>query len=174
MPHIRACPLPDAALLKRYDDIGAYTDCYETDFDCHVSHEQFVVAFYTTWLFKLERWILSWAVKRPSTDAQAVELARGHRDQFAAWSVEARCMDQLLLCDLHGRTRSWLMVSSDGEVGQGTRLYFGSAVVPRVDPATRIPSPGLLFRALLGFHRVYSILLLRAACSRLVRLQRLA
>ena len=69
-----------------------------------------MTAFYTTWLFRLERWILRLAVARPSTDEEAHQLARGEREAFAAWSVEARAPDQLLMCDFTGRTRSWLMV----------------------------------------------------------------
>ena len=174
MPRIHACPLPDEALLQIYVRSGAYTDCYTVDIDRRISHEQFVAAFYTTWLFKLERWILAWTVKRPSTDAQALELAQGLREQFAAWDVEARSECQLLLCDLHGQTRSWLMTSElmtpgKDEECQRTRLYFGSAVVRRLDPTTGASSRGFLFRALLGFHRIYSRLLLRAACKRLDR-----
>lgn len=171
MPRIRRCPLPDSALLQEYVRADTHTDCYAVDVVDRVRHEQFVAAFYTTWLFKLERWILGWAVKRPSTDAQALELARGLRDRFAAWHVEGRSTDQLLLCDLHGRTRSWLMTSAIEGGRDGTRLYFGSAVVPRVDSATGASSLGFPYRALLGFHRIYSHLLLRAACSKLNRLK---
>ena len=133
-----------------------------------MSHKQFVTAFYTTSLFKLERAILKWAVSRPSTDAQAERLASGASDAFAAWHVEKRCEDQLLLCDLHGRTRSWLMVTPlKTESGPGTRLYFGSAVVPVKGAQTGALTLGLGFRALLGFHKVYSKALLSAAKSRL-------
>jgi hypothetical protein len=48
---------------------------------------------------------------------------------------------------------------------RGTRLYFGSAVVPVVSAGKA--SPGVAFGALLGFHKVYSRLLLHAARSRL-------
>jgi hypothetical protein len=53
-----------------------------------------------------------------------------------------------------------------------TRLYFGSAVVPAVDKATGRLRMGFAFRALLGFHRIYSRVLLRAARSRLERARR--
>ncbi|HET9032816.1 MAG TPA: hypothetical protein VFN25_07920 [Dokdonella sp.] len=168
MIRILSCQLPDNAYLLRYRDSGAYTDCYQCTIDSQRSHADFVMAFYTTWLFKLERKILAWAVNRPSTDAQAMELAQGQRDRFAAWDVECRSLDQLLLRDLHGRTRSWLMTTPI--VGNsGTRLYFGSAVVPRADPTAETASPGFPFRALLGFHKIYSRCLLRAACAKLRR-----
>ena len=159
-------PLPQHALLARYAGNGGYTDCYATDLPGSYSHAEFVAAFYTTWLFKLERNILQWLAAKPSTDLQAEELAQGGRSSFAAWTVEASAPNQLLLCDLLGNTRSWLMVEPRHEGGV-TRLYFGSAVVPRADRRTGHRRMGLSFRALLGFHRRYSRALLAAARSRL-------
>lgn len=165
---IEPCPLPDTALLARYQRDGSYTDCYSTVVAQPVPHGEYVQAFYSTALFNVERWILSWLVKRPSDDAQLRELAGGQGEAFAAWTVEARSPDQLLLCDFMGRTRSWLMVQP--EPGQtATRLYFGSAVVPRVDRRTGQARMGWGFHALLGFHRLYSRALLRAAQRRLQR-----
>lgn len=166
MSTINASPLPDSALLARYQRDGAYADCYASDLGFAATHAQFVTAFYTTWLFKLERLILKWTLSRPSSDAQAAELAAGLIDEFAAWRVEARAPDQLLLTDIHGRTRSWLMVTLL-ESGGGTRLYFGSAVVPRPHPRSGKPALGFGFRALLGFHRLYSVALLSAARAQL-------
>lgn len=169
MSSIHAAPLPDHALLAGYTRAGAYTDCYATDVARHVSHAEFVTAFYTTPTFKLERLILKWAIAKPSTDAQAAQLAKGDIDAFAAWRVEQRGEDQLLLSDLYGRTKSWLMVASSGAAnGASTRLYFGSAVVPRMDKETGKPTLGRGFAALLGFHRIYSRVLLGAARSRLL------
>jgi hypothetical protein len=166
--NIRPCPVPDDALLAAYRANGAYTDCYVTDFAGSVSHEQFVTAFYTTFVFKLERLILKWAVSKPSTDIQAEQLAAGATDAFAAWHVEKRCENQLLMSDFQGRTRSWLMVAPlKTDSGTGTRLYFGSAVVPVKNARTGGSTLGLGFRALLGFHKIYSKVLLRAARSRL-------
>lgn len=122
-----------------------------------------MTAFYTTWLFRLERWILRLAVARPSTDEEARQLARGEREAFAAWSVEARAPDQLLMCDFTGRTRSWLMVAP----AAGTRLYFGSVVVPVRDPKTGETGLGPVHGPLIGFHKLYSRLLLGAAARRL-------
>jgi hypothetical protein len=150
---------------------GAYTDCYATDVPGAVSHARYVAAFYTTALFKLERLILKWVVSRPSTDAQAEQLAAGTIDRFAAWHVEARAEHQLLLCDFLGRTRSWLMVVPS-ETGDATRLYFGSAVVPVQNARTGKPTLGPVYRALLGFHKIYSQALLRAAKARLLATRR--
>ena len=158
--------MPDEALTHRYRESGAHTDCFFTELARPVTHAEFVEAFYTTWLFKLERWILRLCVARPSTDAEARALARGELDSFAAWTVEARARNQVLLRDFTGRTCSWLMVAG-AERGPGTRLYFGSVVIPVRDAAnaqTRMPS---VHARLLGFHTLYSRLLLRAAARRL-------
>ena len=169
---IRPCALPDDALLNVYLNDGVYVDCYSTAVTGSISHAQFVNAFYTTWVFKLERWILKWAFNKPSTDAQAKQLADGASDAFAAWTIESRGDDQLLLCDYVGRTRSWLMVASaTTDTGPRTRLYFGSAVVPVVNPKTGESSLGGGFGVLLGFHKLYSRILLSAARSRLEALQ---
>jgi hypothetical protein len=164
MPLIQSCAIPDGGLLHSYLTEHGFADCYTTALEGAVSHEEFVTAFYTTWLFKVERWILRWAVSKPSTDRDAEQLARGLSTSFAAWRVEARGNDQLLMCDFLGNTRSWLMVAS--QYGR-TQLYFGSAIVARRDPKTGQRKLGWTFRALLGFHRLYSRMLLRAARSRL-------
>lgn len=167
MPAIRPHPLPDGTLLDRYRRNGAYTDCYTADIAATVTQARFVEAFYTTRVFKLERLILRLAVSKPSTDAQAAQLARGEIDAFAAWDVEDRREDELLLCDLHGRTRSWLMVRPLDDGSGGTRLHFGSAVVPVHDPRSGETRMGTAYRALLGFHKLYSRILLRAARARI-------
>jgi len=160
---IAACVLPAEALLGAYRDIG-YTDCYVTTIGRAVSHTEYVEAFYTTLPFRLERLILKWSVGKPSTDANVRDLATGTADAFAAWDVEGRATDQLLLRDTGQRTRSWLMVAPTGnETGRGTRLYFGSAVVPRRHKQEARTSLGFVFTALLGFHKLYSRILLCAA-----------
>ena len=165
---VEPCPIPDDALLNNYLREGTYTDCYVTEIRGSVSHVQYVLAFYTTRVFKLERLILKLAVSRPSTDAQAEQLAAGSIDAFAAWDVEARNENQLLMCDFQRRTRSWLMVVPlENASGTRTRLYFGSAVVPVKNSRTGKVTLGFVFRVLLGFHKVYSAVLLYAARSRL-------
>jgi hypothetical protein len=168
MTSIQACELPDNALLRRYLSGGAYADCYVTEVARVISHAEYVEAFYTTAVFKLERLLLSWFVARPSTDVQAGELASGKRTSFAAWNVEAREPNQLLLSDFQGRTRSWLM-SASASNSRNTRLFFGSAIVPIVNRRTGEARMGSAFRALLGFHKLYSRVLLRAAATRLAR-----
>lgn len=150
---IGTADLPTASLLRRYLRPHSLTDCFFTDVPCAIALEQYVEAFYTTVLFKLERMGIRWFVGRPSTDADAGRLARGEVDELAVWHVEARTSDQILLRDFSQRTRSWLMVQP---AAMGTCLYFGSAVVPLTSG----------FRMLLGFHRLYSRVLLGAAARR--------
>lgn len=169
MPVVEKCELPSRSLLTRYADAGAYTDCYTAVILAQASQAQYVAAFYTTALFRLERILLGWLISRPSTDRQALELASGEADTFAAWEVEAREDDQLLLSDLRGRTRSWLM--SEASDPDSTRLYFGSAVLPK--PSTRGERPmSLAFRVLLPFHKLYSWALLASARHRLAKERR--
>jgi hypothetical protein len=161
-PH--PCPLPISAILDNYVQQGAYTDSYTLDVPGEVTMAQFVEAFYTTPIFKLERWILGKVISRPSTDEQARELAQGSLNPFSAWTVERREADQLLLAA--GVTRSWLMVvPSKMQDATATSLYFGSAVVL---PAGRT---GLRwdFKATLGLHKAYSRILLSSAARKLAK-----
>jgi hypothetical protein len=70
---------------------------------------------------------------RPATDADAKQLAHGKVTGFSAWRVEGQSPLELLLADFTGRTRSWLMAEPVAAPDQPprTKLYFGSAVVPR-------------------------------------------
>jgi hypothetical protein len=166
MAGVRRMELPKGALLKSLRERGAYTDCYALDVDRAVSQADYIRAFYTSWLFKIERFILTWIVAKPSTDAQAAALARGEADCFSAWTVEGRTADQLLMCDYQARTRSWLM-TEPLEGGMRTRLYFGSAVVPLRPDGRKDSAFGAAFHLLLGFHKLYSRALLQAARSNL-------
>ncbi|MCW8876556.1 MAG: hypothetical protein OQK04_18665 [Kangiellaceae bacterium] len=175
MKHIKACPNPQNSLIEQYELPGSYTDCFTTTLDLEVSHQQFVEAFYTSWLFKLERWFLTFTVLKPSSDEQARELALGQINKFSAWRVENRAEDQILMCDFQGKTRSFLMVespklkdSTNGKVK--TYLYFGTAIVPTAKSRAGKPQLSLFFKGLLLIHRTYAKALLKAARDRLIRL----
>jgi hypothetical protein len=168
MLSIRKCRVPANTLLENYLAPGAYVDCYWTELSGNVSLPVFIFAFYTTPLFTLERAILRLTVSKPSTDIEARQLADRSIQNFAAWSVERRTENELLMCDFRGRTRSWFMVSPiNTGSGARTRLYFGSAVVPVRNLKTGEISLGLVYHSLLGFHKIYSLLLLYSAASRL-------
>src|SRR5690554_665320 len=173
-PTIRSVALPDQALLRKYADGGGYTDYYFTQIAGTATVAAYTEAFYTTWVFKLERLLLAILLGKPSTDPQAKQLAAGARDYFSAWSVEQRADGQLLMCDLGGRTRTWLMAVPAGHrEHEPTHLFLGSAIVPVVDEATGHKRLGVGFQALLSFHKLYSRVLLRAARLRLQRFQRI-
>lgn len=159
--------LPDNSLLIAYRDARAYTDGFSLDLPMAVTLVGYIEAFYTTPLFKLERLILAALVAKPSTDADALALALNTRTRFAAWTVEARTDDQILMCDFMKKTRSWLMCAA--LPNGGTRLYFGSAIVPEHISADGRVSLGLSFHLLLGFHQLYSRALLASAAQRLTR-----
>ena len=93
MSLIETCLLPTAAVLARCRDDGSYTDCYRAEVDATVTLAQYVEAFYTTTLFKVERTVLALLANKPSTDIQAVHLAAGLAGHFAAWRVEQRAFD---------------------------------------------------------------------------------
>ena len=154
---VRRRPLPEHALLAKFARAGAYADCYVTAVPLEVTHAEYVEAFYTSWLFKLERFILARLVNKPSTDTDARELARGRRETFAAWSVDSRAGNQLVMLDFMAYTCSWLMVETRPAE---TVLYFGTGILRRT----------LGFRLLLPFHKVYARSLLAAARGRLRRL----
>ena len=141
---------------------GHYTDAFCVHVPTRQYLRDYVSAFYTTRLFWMERFVLSTLARAPSSDADAMALAAGMTDRFAIWEVEARDEEQILLSDRSGRTKSWLYAApEDG----GTRLWFGSVVVPVERRGKLVLGP--VFHTLLGAHKLYSRMLLKAAASNL-------
>ena len=143
--------LPPSSLLAGLRRDGCHVDCFATTVARPTTLERFVAAFYTTRLFKAERLLLA--------------LARGERDQFAAWKVVGRRDREILLNA--GATSSWLAVEAPAGDGAGARLFFGSAIRPRRLSPQGEPEFDRLFHALLGTHEFYSRQLLQAAAARL-------
>lgn len=162
MSSVHATRPPAGTLLEHYAVAGAYTDCYTATVEGSVSLVELMAAFYTTPIFKLERWLLARCLRLPSTDQEAQLLAQGNLTRFSAWTVERRESHQAVLAA--GRTRSWLMVSSSPTGAAATTLHFGSAIAPRQRGGL-----GWQFNALLPFHRAYSRILLASAIQRLAR-----
>lgn len=158
---VTRCPVPQEALLQRYVGQGAtYTDCFEAVVPAQVTLAQFVSAFYTTRLFRAERFMLSLALRRRITDADVRELLSQECSDFAAWTIEARSDDELLMCDMTGHTRSWFAAYRCAQ--KGTGICFGSAVVAKPDrPLSRV------VQILLPVHVLYSRALLGSALARL-------
>lgn len=159
-------PVPDASLLGAYARRGAFTDCYATSVPAAITLPEFIEAFYTTRLFKLERWLLATALNVRSSDEQALELAQSKSEQFSAWKVESRSNHEILLNA--AQTRSWLGVRPQTSTVPTTTLLFGSAVVPKRPGGKFSPA----FHMLVGFHRLYSRLLLAAASKRVLALRK--
>jgi hypothetical protein len=166
MAAVRPMPLPDVALLCAYRDRGAYTDCYGLDVEGTIMQADYIRAFYTSPLFKVERFILKWAVDKPSTDADVAALAEGESNIFAAWTIEERTADQIMLCDFQSRTRSWLMILPLGG-GAKTRLYFGTAVVPLRPNGKKDSAFSFGFRLLVPVHQLYARALVQAAARQI-------
>lgn len=170
MNEIHTGDLPDHAFLRKYAQEGAYTDCYYVDLAGHVSHDDYVTAFYCSRVFRAERALLGLLVRRPASDADAARLGKGETGRFSAWDVEARDASQLLMREFTGATRSWLMSERlSSPAGPVTRLYFGSAAIARRRYPSGEPRFSRAFHALMGFHQSYSRALLKSACSALLR-----
>ena len=163
---VQPCEVPLNSLLRKYKDATGFADCYVSQVPGLVTQAAFIEAFYTSPLFKIEKTLLQVLASKPATDGDARALAGGLAIRFSAWRVVAQSPSELLLADFTGRTRSWLMAvpAPMGNDPPDTLLYFGSAVVPLSRQGTQ--SMGWLFHALLGFHRLYSRLLLSAASKR--------
>jgi hypothetical protein len=153
-------------------DWHARCDCFALAVDRSVTLTQFVFAFYTTPVFKLERALLHLIAKSPSTDAEARALAEGTGHEFAMWQVVERTETQLLVGDRLGRTRSWFAVTPieprPGDRPEpATLLQFGSAIAAVRDARSGELRVGRGFQLLAGFHIHYSKLLLGAAAARM-------
>jgi len=157
--------LPDKAILLKYRD--SYTDCYSLFVAQNLTLEPYVQAFYTGRVFKLERWLISTFTGLPSSQNQLDDMLYNNSEIFSAWTVEERTEGQLLMCDFQKRTRSWFMVVPENN---GTRFYFGSAVV-KTDywnsASERFAQ--LIFKILMPFHWLYSRILLGGAARNLRR-----
>ena len=168
-PVVEQQPVPDDALLRTYrggnrpELWGRYGDCFTIEVDRAVTLTQWVFAFYTSPLFRIERFILRVLAKAPSNDLQAEDVASGRRETFAIWVVGARTKDQLLMCDRYGKTRTWFR--SVPQASGGTMLQFGSAVAARTRPDGATGMSGG-FKLLLEAHKIYSRALIGAAMKR--------
>jgi hypothetical protein len=163
--------VPEDALLGTFrggvcpESWGSYGDCFSLLADRPVSLEEFVFAFYTSPVFRIERFLLKVFVRAPSTDFEARAVASGSVSTFAAWYVGERTANQLLMCDRFEHTRSWFRVLP--VEGGRTSLQFGSAVAARRNQSGSKSGMGLSFRLLLVFHVLYSQILLLGAMRRL-------
>ena len=90
------------------------------------------------------------------------------KDLFRPGHADYTYLAKYGLRDYRGSTRSWLMTLTQENNGESrTRLYFGSAILGRSPVAGEKKRLGRGFRLLLGFHKIYSRVLLQAARARL-------
>ena len=164
--------VPVDALLKTYrgglnpERWDGYGDCFSVSVDRAVNLGEFVFAFYTSRVFRVERWLLRAFIGARSNDQDAQGLAQGTKASFAAWYVGDRNATQLLMCDRFERTRSWFRVVPVG--GGTTVLQFGSAVAAAHGGGAAARPRGRGWRLMLRFHVLYSQVLLHAAKTRLM------
>jgi hypothetical protein len=164
MKKVDEMPLHAGTFIAEQAELtGYYTDCYGIELGHAITLPEFINAFYTTPLFRLERLILALTPKGRMKDADVTALSSGESDNMSVWKVEGRRDSEILLSA--GRTKTWLMVVPSPN---GSLLFFGSVVVP--EPPKRdggTPRLGPVFDSLLSAHRVYSRLLLGSAAQRL-------
>ncbi|MEL7396055.1 MAG: hypothetical protein AAFN44_06750 [Pseudomonadota bacterium] len=163
MAKITQIPAPDDSFLHALAcQTGAYADCFEATVACDIpqsdAFQRFVFAFFDSPVFRVERAILRLAGKAPKDRSDPKALALGETDAFAAWRVERRADNEILLVVLNTPIRTWLSLQKEGSVA---RLRFGSAILPQEGKDI----PHWAFRVTLPAHVVYSRLLLRAAVS---------
>ena len=161
--------IPCDALAVKYINDGAFADCYCINIGNKISLKRFINTFYTTKLFKIERTVLSMITTKLTADKDAIKLSLGETESYSIWTVESRTSNQILLRDITGRTRSWLMVKHIGSTEMTTRLYFGSVVIPKYVSENGQVKFGTIFNVISGFHKVYSKLLLHAAYKKLLK-----
>lgn len=162
--------LPEGSLLERYLTCeGCYTDCFSIEVNGPTNLAAYIDAFFDSWVFRIERRVLTLIGKGPATKHDVAALATGDAERFAAWTVTGRDDTQLLMTVPDTPIRTWLRVLPDTHRSHGVRLYFGSALVP---PTPKDGAPARLppvFRCTMGFHRLYSQVLLDAAARRFGR-----
>ncbi|MEM1132354.1 MAG: hypothetical protein AAGH53_05415 [Pseudomonadota bacterium] len=147
MSKIDSIAVPHDSLLAEFGPAHAYRDCFARCVSGHVSLADFIERFYCGRAFRPERLVLG-LIGRGASDTDAIRLASGEAQSFAAWNIVERRDREILLQDFRGATASWLSVRHHGDT---TTLLFGSWVG---QPDRTI------VRALMPFHRWYSRVLL--------------
>lgn len=118
---------PDGALINAYASIpGGYIDSFYVDVPGEVTLSEYILAFFNTPIFRMERLVLGLIPSGRSSSQSIVDLASGSGDKMSGWKTEAREDNQLLLAAGDGPVRTWLMVQSAQTDEDSSRLYFGS------------------------------------------------
>lgn len=161
MPSVNVVEPPENSALSHYAlQPTCYTDCYFVDVPAKIDLSEFIAAFFYTPLLRLERLMLAHIASKPTSTEDVIKIAEGKSDAFAVWSVEFRDEYQLLMSVADGPIRSWWMVSPKKDNQNFSRLYFGSAYLPKSVGSAGKPKMGAIFHMFLSFHKLYSRTLL--------------
>ncbi|MEM9388014.1 MAG: hypothetical protein AAGA68_23365 [Pseudomonadota bacterium] len=161
---IESTSLPAGALLQAYQRPNCYVDCFSVFCTSGVEHSRWVRAFLDSRVFRLERAVLRTLASADSSDEAVAALITGGAETFAVWTVEHRTPQELLLRDRTARTRTWWRTQPETH---GVRLYFGSALVPKVNEDGEQHGTLGPWRWTIPLHRAYSRWLVSSACERL-------
>ncbi|MBX7458529.1 hypothetical protein K3152_09750 [Qipengyuania sp. 1NDH17] len=167
---VREGTRPPESLLLTAPGERAYVDRWDCDVAAGIGLAHLIEAFFTSKAFRAERLALA-AIGRGGTDGEALLLAMGAAQNFAAWTQVERRENEILLEDFAGRTRCWLAVTPSADF---TTLSFGTAIMARHGMHAAARSENLAFRALVPFHRPYARALLMSAAHKAVRLRQRA
>lgn len=161
---VKRIGVPEGSFLKAYEGReGCETDCFQADVPGHPDIDRFVHIFFDTWVFRIERRLLALLGEDYATSEDVAALAGRSSDTLAAWTVQDRSADEIILAFKRPRGRTWLQATQlDGSLGS-TRLRFGSALLPNIDSEGQTASISWGLKIGLPLHRLYARLLLAAA-----------
>lgn len=161
MARIALIEVPGDSLLMARWRPGDFADCYVAEVPGSVSLARYLTAFFSSPAFWLERNGLH-LIGRGANARDIAALAEGRTKAFAAWDIEERDADQILMRDFTGKTRCWLRVQALPNK-DATRLHFGSWVNAKGESGKL----SLITHAAYPFHRAYSRILLAGAVRNL-------
>ncbi|APG49136.1 hypothetical protein [Phaeobacter porticola] len=160
--------IPEGSLLQQFAERpGFHVDAFVAHVGFTPSLNDYIVAMFDSRVFRIERALLALAAFKPTFKEGVAALAAAESDRLASWKTVQRTEQELLMEVEKGRVRTWLMV--EPAQGGASKLWFGSAVVPKPAQTGKAGGIGFVFRTLMGFHKLYSRVLLRAAIHGLKR-----
>lgn len=166
MNEIEERRVPKGSLLQHFaDSQGTYTDAFVAQVKSAPSLHDYIEAMFDSPVFRIERLILAVTVFKPAFRKDVSALAAGEGDQLAGWKLMQRTDQELLLAVENGRVRTWLMIEPISD--EVSRVWFGSAVVPKQSKNGAAEGLGIAYRSMLAVHKYYSRVLLRSAIRRL-------
>ncbi|MTI09151.1 hypothetical protein [Curvivirga aplysinae] len=168
MTEVKETAIPLNSFMNFYHESpGHHADAFVGQIDGIVTLEDYILAFFDSPIFRIERSILSLFLLRRIKQSEIKELASGRSQQFALWKTKKRNEEELLLEVGDSQIRTWF--HTEQEQSNKTKLYFGSAIVPDTTSKNAKEGIGFTFRFFMGFHKLYSRILLQSALKKLKR-----